>query len=154
MSTLHHRSLYQWHANLGCKIPREAAKRCLVHPRDAGRLDSGRAPCEPRRRGTRFPRRSGCFPPWHGPCSKRELVASESRPGGPAMLRFTTATALILAIVLPLSALAAEKAVDPKAPVPAAAVVAAATGDALPVPAPDKAAPSEQSAPKRLVPRG
>jgi len=70
------------------------------------------------------------------------------------MLRFTTATALILAIVLPLSALAAEKAVDPKAPVPAAAVVAAATGDALPVPAPDKAAPSEQSAPKRLVPRG
>ena len=68
------------------------------------------------------------------------------------MLRFTTATALALALSLPLSALAAEKAVDPKAP--AAAVVAAATGDALPVPSPEKPAPSEQNAPKRLVPRG
>jgi len=66
------------------------------------------------------------------------------------MLRFTTAMAL--AIALPLSGLAAEKTVDPKAP--AATVVAASTGDALPVPAAEPAAPSQQPAPKRLVPRG
>ena len=69
------------------------------------------------------------------------------------MLRFTTATALALAISLPLSALAAEKAVDPKAP-SQAAVVAAATGDVLPVPDTEKTEPSGQSAPKRLAPHG
>jgi len=71
------------------------------------------------------------------------------------MLRFTTATALALAISLPLSTLAAETAIDSKAPPQAAVVAAAASGDALPVANNErKAEPSEQSAPKRLVPHG
>ena len=71
------------------------------------------------------------------------------------MLRFTTATALALAISLPLSALASEKAIDSKAP-QQAAVVAAATGDVIPVPNPERQPePSAaQTAPKKLTPHG
>jgi len=71
------------------------------------------------------------------------------------MLRFTTATVLALAISFPISALAAEKAIDQKTP--QAAIVAAAPEDAVVLPAPsarEKAGSAEQSAPKRLVPHG
>jgi hypothetical protein len=71
------------------------------------------------------------------------------------MLRFTTATVLALAISFPLSALAAERAVDQKAP--QAAVVAAAPQDAVMIPAnaaKAEAPASTEKAPKRLVPHG
>lgn len=69
------------------------------------------------------------------------------------MLRFTTAIVLALATGFPLSAFAAEKAVDQK--MPQAAVVAAAAEDAVVLPAPKATEKtSDQSAPKRLAPHG
>jgi hypothetical protein len=70
------------------------------------------------------------------------------------MLRFTTVTALALALGLSLPALAAEKAIEGKAP--QAAVVAAATEDAVPLPLPATQATDQdgQTATKRVVPHG